>query len=88
MVGKKKFLHEDGSLQKNEMEIMKKTIPLMFNEGIYAVALTLVFRNYCVVNEAYIPAVTVVQTHLIWLHVAFMDAHAVGNCYWESSWFR
>ena len=55
--GKEIFTKGYGTLSRNvKLGIMKKTIPLMFNEGIYAIALTLVFRNYCVVNESYIPA--------------------------------
>lgn len=82
VIGREKevFTRGYGSLSRRmKMEIMKKTIPLMFNEGIYAVALTLVFRNYCVVNEAYIPAVTVVDNVFDLVNVAFMGcAHAAG----------
>ena len=78
--GKEIFTKGYGTLSRNvKLGIMKKTIPLMFNEGIYAIALTLVFRNYCVVNEAYIPAVTVVDNVFDLINVAFMGcAHAAG----------
>lgn len=78
--GKEIFTKGYGTLSRNvKLGIMKKTIPLMFNEGIYAIALTLVFRNYCVVNEAYIPAVTVVENVFDLINVAFMGcAHAAG----------
>lgn len=78
--GKEIFTKGYGALSRNaKLGIMKKTIPLMFNEGIYAIALTLVFRNYCVVNEAYIPAVTVVDNVFDLVNVAFMGcAHAAG----------
>lgn len=54
-----------------KLEIMKKTIPLMFNEGLWAIALSLVFRNYCHVSETYIPAITVVDNVFDLLNVAF-----------------
>lgn len=78
--GKEIFSKGYGALSRTvKLQIMKKTIPLMFNEGIYAIALTLVFRNYCVVNEAYIPAVTVVDNVFDLVNVAFMGcAHAAG----------
>ena len=78
--GKEVFAKGYGALSGSmKLGIMKKTIPLMFNEGIYAIALTLVFRNYCVVNEAYIPAVTVVDNVFDLVNVAFMGcAHAAG----------
>lgn len=47
VIGREKevFTRGYGSLSRRmKMEIMKKTIPLMFNEGIYAVTLTLVFE--------------------------------------------
>ncbi len=78
--GKEIFTRNYGALSARiKLIIMKKTIPLMINESIYAVALTLVFRNYCVVNEAYIPAVTVVDNVFDLVNVAFMGcANAAG----------
>ncbi len=54
-----------------KIEIIRKTIPLMFNEGMWAIALSLVFRNYCRVSETYIPAITVVDNVFDLLNVAF-----------------
>lgn len=54
-----------------KIEVIKKTIPLMFNEGMWAIALSLVFRNYCHVSETYIPAITVVDNVFDLLNVAY-----------------
>ena len=54
-----------------KIEIIRKTIPLMLNEGMWAIALSLVFRNYCRVSETYIPAITVVDNVFDLLNVAY-----------------
>lgn len=43
----------------------------MLNEGMWAIALSLVFRNYCRVSETYIPAITVVDNVFDLLNVAY-----------------
>lgn len=70
--GKEIFMGSDIKLNfYKKVEIIKKTIPLMFNEGMWAIALSLVFRNYCHVSETYIPAITVVDNVFDLLNVAF-----------------
>lgn len=70
--GKEIFREKDETLNfSKKMIIIKKTIPLMFNEGMWAIALSLVFRNYCHVSETYIPAITVVDNVFDLLNVAF-----------------
>lgn len=51
--------------------MVQKIIPLICNETIWAVALTMVFRNYCRINEEYIPAITVVDNVFDLVNVAF-----------------
>lgn len=71
--GKEIFGEKIGALDKTKkMRIIKKIIPLMVNEGLYAIALSLIFRNYCIVSEANIPAVTVVDNVYDFVNVAFV----------------
>lgn len=71
--GKEIFGEKNGALDKTKkMRIIKKIIPLMVNEGLYAIALSLIFRNYCIVSEANIPAVTVVDNVYDFVNVAFV----------------
>ena len=70
--GKEIFFTKEFKLSlSKKFTIIKKTIPLMFNEGIWAIALSLVFRNYCHVSETYIPAITVVDNVFDLLNVAY-----------------
>ncbi len=43
----------------NYFHILKKVIPLVLNEGVWALSKNIVFYNYCKVNEDYIPALTI-----------------------------
>ena len=42
-----------------KFQMMKKILPLILNESIWALSQNIVFLNYCNVNEDYIPALTV-----------------------------
>ena len=56
------FLNKYGMLSKeNRKEILNKTIPLIFNETIWSLSLSLIFMNYCYVSEQYVPSLTVVD---------------------------
>lgn len=57
--------------KETKLFIIQKIIPLICNETIWAVALTMVFRNYCRINEEYIPAITVVDNVFDLVNVAF-----------------
>lgn len=57
---------------KKKINIIKKTIPLMLNEGLWGIALSLVFKNYCYVSETYIPAITVVDNVFDMMNVAYV----------------
>lgn len=71
--GKEIFTGKRGKLgRKDKISVIKKTIPLMVNEGIWAVALSLVFKNYCYVSEADIPAITVVDNVFDMMNVAYV----------------
>lgn len=60
-------------------DIIKKTIPLIFNETIWSLSLSLIFMNYCYVNETFIPALTVVDQISSMAYVAFAGfSTAVG----------
>ncbi|TDW16383.1 putative MATE family efflux protein [Breznakia blatticola] len=81
-------LHLGKSVGKMQSEskynIIKNTIPLIFNEIIWSVGLSVVFMNYCYVNEAFIPALTVVDNVSSLVYVAFAGCAAatgaiVGN---------
>lgn len=51
--------------------MVQKIIPLICNETIWAVALTMVFRNYCRIHEDAIPAITVADNVFDLVNVAF-----------------
>ncbi|RKI43736.1 MATE family efflux transporter [bacterium D16-51] len=71
--GKEIFTGKKGKLcRKEKLLIIRKTIPLMVNEGIWAAALSLVFKNYCYVSEADIPAITVVDNVFDMMNVAYV----------------
>ena len=71
--GKELFFKGGNKLDKRtRLFVVKKTIPLMLNEGIWAVALSLVFRNYCHVSEGDIPAITVVDNVFDMMNVAYV----------------
>lgn len=70
--GKEIFLDRKVKLSfSKKIKIIQKTIPLMFNEGLWAIALSLIFRNYCLVSETYIPAITVVDNVYDLINVAY-----------------
>lgn len=59
--------------------ILRRVIPLVFNETIWALCMSAVFLNYCFVDEAYIPAITVVDQIANLVFVVFSGfATAVG----------
>ena len=61
-----------GKLKINEIkEIMKKTLPLVGNEILWSLSLSLIFMNYCFVDEFYIPALTIVDNITSMLYVVF-----------------
>ena len=71
--GKEIFFGREGTLDRRTKRfVVKKTVPLMLNEGIWAVALSMVFRNYCHVSEADIPAITVVDNVFDMMNVAYV----------------
>ncbi len=57
------FQRNLGRLHKETISlILKKSLPLVLNELVWSSALSIVFMNYCYVNEAFIPAITVVDS--------------------------
>lgn len=52
--------------------MLKKILPLIVNETVWAAALNMIFKNYCRVNETYIPAITVVDNIFDMVNVAFI----------------
>lgn len=52
--------------------MLKKILPLIVNETVWAAALNMIFKNYCYVNETYIPAITVVDNIFDMMNVAFI----------------
>lgn len=58
-----------GKTQK--LEIIKKALPLVCNEVVWSLALSAVFLNYCLVDEYYIPALTVVDNVSSMMYVVF-----------------
>ena len=71
--GREIFSRETGTLSlKKKLGVIGKTVPMMINEGVWSISLSLVFRNYCHVSESYIPAITVVDNVFDLLNVAFV----------------
>lgn len=54
-----------------KLEIIKKALPLVCNEVVWSLALSAVFLNYCLVDEYYIPALTVVDNVSSMMYVVF-----------------
>lgn len=52
-------------------EIIKRTLPLVGNEIVWSLALSLIFMNYCFVDEFYIPALTIVDNITSMMYVVF-----------------
>ncbi len=52
-------------------EVIKRTLPLVGNEIVWSLALSLIFMNYCFVDEFYIPALTIVDNITSMLYVVF-----------------
>lgn len=70
--GKEVFMKgAKGLTWEKRILIVRKTVPLMMNEGIWALSLSLIFRNYCLVSERYIPAITVVDNVFDLVNVTF-----------------
>lgn len=69
-----------GFLNKEQIiDMLNKSLPLIFNETIWALSLSLIFMNYCYVDENYIPALTVVDQIASLSYVVFAGfASAVG----------
>ncbi len=69
-----------GLLSRDQMwMIAKKAMPLIANETIWAASLSLIFINYCRVDESYIPALTIVDQISSLSYVVFAGfASAVG----------
>lgn len=74
------LLNKYGWLTKNQFhEIVHKTLPLVFNELIWSVSLSLIFMNYCHVDEKLIPAITVADQIAALVYVVFAGfATSVG----------
>ncbi|MDQ0362330.1 MATE family efflux transporter [Breznakia pachnodae] len=56
---------------KEKLAVIKQTVPLVCNEILWSVGLSVIFMNYCYVGESYIPALTVVDNISSLVHVAF-----------------
>lgn len=56
---------------KEKLIVIKQTVPLVCNEILWSVGLSVIFMNYCYVGESYIPALTVVDNISSLVHVAF-----------------
>lgn len=59
--------------------MLKKILPLIVNETVWAAALNMIFKNYCYVNEAYIPAITVVDNIFDMVNVAFIGCSTAAG---------
>ncbi|WP_196029479.1 MATE family efflux transporter [Longicatena caecimuris] len=62
---------------REKYKIAQRAIPLVCNEFIWSLGLSLIFMNYCAVDERYIPALTVVDTIASMIYVAFSGCSAV-----------
>lgn len=60
-----------------KLEILRRAIPLVCNEFIWSLGLSMIFLNYCYVSERYIPALTVVDNISSMIYVAFSGCSAV-----------
>lgn len=59
--------------------MLKKILPLIVNEAVWAASLNMIFKNYCYVNEAYIPAITVVDNIFDMVNVAFIGCSTAAG---------
>lgn len=59
--------------------MLRKILPLIVNETVWAAALNMIFKNYCYVNEAYIPAITVVDNIFDMVNVAFIGCSTTAG---------
>lgn len=55
----------------HKIEVIRKAFPLVCNEVVWSLALSAVFLNYCLVDEYYIPALTVVDNVSSMMYVVF-----------------
>lgn len=54
--------------------ILKNTLPLICNELVWSLALSIIFLNYCYVSEYYIPALTIVDNISSLVYALFAGA--------------
>lgn len=59
--------------------MLRKILPLIVNETVWAAALNMIFKNYCYVNENYIPAITVVDNIFDMVNVAFIGCSTTAG---------
>ena len=71
------FQRYGGFDVRHKLVILKKTIPLVCNEFIWSLGLSLIFINYCFVSEQYIPALTVVDNISSMIYVVFSGCSTV-----------
>lgn len=55
----------------HKIEVIRKALPLVCNEVVWSLALSAIFLNYCVVDEYFIPALTVVDNVSSMMYVVF-----------------